>query len=275
MNAPAAGGNVTTEDPSLNPRVAIERWRNKEIDGTALLRRLVSYDKWMVPVSEAAAGEMLAQGAASRVIFNKDPQGVSRLFIFSDAEAYRRFREAAGTTQEQHFLTTKGTWVFRVPSDAIDFLAIDTASPHEIAYGKELFPRLKEMADAVEVEEALLELRTSDNPRQGLLALVRDYPAYSIAMQKTDQATRLGMAPDSKGRALAAVFTHDDGFDAYYEDGKRLQPEGELLQMNLAGPALFEHLSRMQFDGIVFNCNGPAQPIAFALQFAEVALKAK
>jgi hypothetical protein len=238
------------------------------------MRWLVSYDKWMVPVSEAAAGEMLQQSSAPGVMFSKDPQGISRLFIFSDGGAYSLFSKSAGSTQSQHFLTTKGTWAFRLPSDAIDFLAIDPGSPHEIAYGKELFPRLKEMADAVVVEEALLKLRTSEGPTERLLALVREYPGYTIAIQKTDQGTRLGMAPDSKGRTLAAVFTYDDGFDAYYEDGKRLQPGGELLQMSLSGRALFEHLLKLQLDGIVFNCNGPARPIAFALQFAQVALEA-
>lgn len=264
---------MTSEDPgSPAPKTAIERWRNKEINGTALMRLLVSYDQWMVPVSEAAVGEILQQGAVSRVMFGKDSEGVSRLFIFSDGGAYARFSQPGGSAEGQHFLTTRGTWVFRMSLDDIEFLAIDAGSPYEIAYGKDLFPRLKQMADAIEIEQALVEVRTSEHPRDGLLPLIRDYQSYTIAIQKTDEGSRLGMAPDVKGRALAAVFTHEDAFDAYYEEGKRLQPEGELLQMNLSGRSLFEHLLKMQLDGLVFNCSGPPKPVAFALQFAQVTL---
>ena len=107
--------------------------------------------------------------------------------------------------------------MFRMPLEGIDFIAIDAASPHAIAYGRDLFSRLKQMADAVEVEEALLELRAGPDPREELLKLVRDYQGYSAAVQKADKAIRIAMAPDAKGRSLAAVFTHDDAFEAYLE----------------------------------------------------------
>ena len=266
---------MTTEDQgSVTPRTAVERWKNKEINGTALMRLLVSYQDWMVPVSEAAAGEMLQQGSVSRIMFSKDPQGVTRLFIFTDGEAYDRFNKAGAEAGAQLFLTTRGTWVFRMPLEDIDFIAIDAGSPHEIAYGKDLFPRLKQMADAIEIEEALLELRTSANPREGLLATVRDYKNYGISIQKNGEDIRLGIAPDAKGRTLAAVFTSEEAFDAYYEEGKRLQPEGELVRLNLPGGALFEQLLKTQLVGIVFNCSGPPKPVAFARQFAQFALNA-
>ncbi|HEX8096585.1 MAG TPA: hypothetical protein VF507_01060, partial [Pyrinomonadaceae bacterium] len=110
---------------SLPPREAIGLWQNKQIDGAALMRCLVSYGRWMIPVSEAAVGEMLQEGTASRVMFSKDAEGVSRLLIFSDGDAYNEYRKAAGAPGEQHFLSTKGTWVFRLPAGGIDFVAID------------------------------------------------------------------------------------------------------------------------------------------------------
>jgi hypothetical protein len=267
----------TEEDTfPLAPQRAIALWQKKEMDGTALMRCLVSYESWMVPVSEAAVGEMLRQGELSGVSFSKDPQGVSRLFIFSDGDAYSQFRQAAGGTSQQHFLSTRGTWVFRLPIDGVDFIAIDPASAHEIAYGKHLFPRLKQIADAVEVEEALRELRGSASPSAGLLPLVRDYQCYLLAVWKADERYQMAMAPDQRGRALAAVFTCDDAFDAYAEEVKQQQEgKGELFQMTLTGRQLFERLLGLQLDGLVFNCSGPPEPVAFALQFAEVALNSQ
>jgi len=228
----------------------------------------------MIPVSESALGEILREGSASRLLFSKDAAGTTRFFIFSDDEAYKRFSESSGDPLKQHFLTTKGTWVFRLPIDEIDFVAIDATSPHEIAYGKELFPRLKQMANAIEVEEALLELRTSDTPGKGLIPLVRDYQGYNIAILKTGEASQLGLAPDDKGRVLLAVFTHDDGFDAYSAESKRLRPESEVMQMNLPGASLFDQITKIKIDGVVFNCCGPARPVAFAQQFAQVIINA-
>lgn len=41
---------------------AIAEWQNQLITSAALMRRLVSYDSWMLPVSEAAAAEMASTG---------------------------------------------------------------------------------------------------------------------------------------------------------------------------------------------------------------------
>ena len=89
------------------PRAAIQRWLNNEIGGTALMRLLVSYGQWMAPISESAVGEMLQQGVPSRVMSSMDRQGVSRLFIFSDSDAYGEFSKVPVNAGQQHFLTTK------------------------------------------------------------------------------------------------------------------------------------------------------------------------
>lgn len=239
------------------------------------MRQLVSYGQWMVPVSDAAAAEMLEQGSLSRVMFSKDPEGVCRLFIFTDGDAYNRFTEiASGEIKAQTFLTTAGTWVFRMPTDGIDFIAIDPGSPHDIAYGKEHFAKLKRIADAIEVERALADLRSGDTTKQGLIPTVRDYPRYIIPIRKTAEGNMLGLAPDDKGRALAAIFTNDDAFDAYLGESESGEPESMLVRLDLSGQELFAQISKMGLDGIVFNCCGPVKPVAFARQFAEVMVSA-
>ena len=254
----------------------IARWQNKEIDGTALMRGLVSYTQWNVQVSEAAANEMLQQNLAPRIMFNQDPQGVSRLYLYSGSDAYGEFCRAVNQpAASQYFLTTRGTWIFRLPLEQIDWLVIDPATPHEIAYNKDQFARLKQLADAITVEESLLELRTNPEAGQDLLAIVRQYHGYLLAVSEADDNYRLAMAPDTKGRALAAVFTFEDAFVAFMNESKQAYPEVDLRGISLPGPALFAELAKVQVDGVVFNCAGPVKPVAFAPQFAEIILNSR
>ena len=112
--------------PDSPVQLAIAEWQNKQITGTELMRRLVSFDKWMLPVSEAAAAEMVSTGASSRLMYSQDDEGVSRLYLFSDGEAYNAFRASVGQdASEQHFLSTTGTWIFQLPLDALDLIEVE------------------------------------------------------------------------------------------------------------------------------------------------------
>ena len=114
--------------PDSPVQLAIAEWQNKQITGTALMRRLVSFDQWMLPVSAEAAAEMGNTGAASRLMYSQDGEGVSRLYLFSDGEAYAAFQEAVGqAASEQHFLATTGAWIFQLPLDQLDAIEIDPA----------------------------------------------------------------------------------------------------------------------------------------------------
>ena len=255
---------------------AVSEWQQKRLSGSALMRAIVAYKEWSVQVSEAAAVEAIQVGALPRLMFNRDEQGVSRLSLFSDTPAVMRFRKAAvgADTMQQTFLTTTGVWMFKLPLDTIDMICIDPGTPPDITYHKEQFPRLREMAEAIEVEETLAALRVGENTTDGMVKLVRDYAGYRIAINKVEDKYSLALAPDSKGRALAAVFTCEEAFDAYYPECKQMYPEGELLMLPLAGSALFAQLQGQNLTGMVFNCAGPGRPVAFAAQFAEVVLNA-
>jgi hypothetical protein len=260
----------------LEPRDAIGAWQRQEITGTALLRHLVFHAQWSIPMSEAAVGETLATGGVSRVMTSKDPDGVTRLLIFSDEEAYRHYGQTTGEPRApgQHFLTTTGGWVFRLPLEQVDFITIDPYSPHMVSYGKELFPRLRDMADALEVEAALQELRASAAPREGLISVIKSYAAYSLIVHKLGEEKVLALAPDERNRTLAAVFTFDDALDAYSGEAREMYPQGELIQVPATGELLFRQLLTMELDGIVFNCSGPSRPVAFAPGFARIVLEA-
>lgn len=257
-------------------QTAIAAWQAKQITGAQLMRRLVSFDRWMLPMSEAAAAEMLATGVASRLMYSQDDQGVARLYLFSGNEAYAAYQRATGEEMGgQHFLSTNGAWIFRLSLDRFDAVEIDPASPWQIGYRKEQFSALRAVAEAVTVEQALRALRTGQ-AQPGMVSLVRDYEHYLLAVTDRGDGYALVLAPDDKGRDLAAIFTAPDNFAAFLDQrAARGEEDESLLRLELAGPKLFAHLGRMQLDGLVFNCAGPAQPVAFALPFASVVLEAK
>lgn len=58
--------------PESPVQTAIAEWQDQQINGTQLMRRLVTFDKWMLPLSEAAAAEMLRTGTASRLLYSQD-----------------------------------------------------------------------------------------------------------------------------------------------------------------------------------------------------------
>jgi hypothetical protein len=251
-------------------RGLIQAWQRREIDGVGLMRGLVSFDKWMVPVTQAAAGDMLG-GEPPRIAFSVDDQGVRRLLIFSSSEAYDALRTRLGPAAppEQHFLSTTGTWVFAAPAGSFDWIVVDPSTEWEIAYGADHLPRLAQTAAAVSAERALAALRSpSGEPDPSSIPTVRDHPGYILAVIKEGEQVRLALAPDPQGRVLAAVFTHDDCFDAFASG-----VGGGLMMLNLPGRQLFEQLAETQLDGIVFNPAGPPAPVAFAAAFSRVILE--
>jgi hypothetical protein len=255
----------------LTPRQAIEQWQNKQLNGTALMRALISYAHWSLPISEKAVGLALASGELPAVQYSKDALGITRLYLFSGSEAYNAFAGALGTQgpPPQHFIDTTGSYVYQLPFDSIDEIVIDPASPWEIRYKQAQFERLHELARAVEIERTLAELRAG-TAADGAVARVKNYKNYTIVLVKTGEGVALGLAPDDRGRALAALFTCDDALEAYLEETQRRYPDSQLLTRSGDGAALLGLLTGMKLDGIVFNCSGPGTPVAFALQFAAI-----
>lgn len=243
---------------------AIREWQNKQIDGTQLIRRLVSYDKWNVPISEAAAMEMLGTNYASKIMYHQAPDGTKKLLLYTDAESYAQ--SVAGIKSAdapQHFLTTTGTWIFQNIIGEFKEILINPQTPTFISYQGPQLNTLYCMASALEIDEYLALLR-KDAGSEGSVRRVGEYLAYSIAIRKLNGQTSICYAPDDKERKLIAVFTADDAFEAYYYSLPENIP-GEVSRVRIPGRQLFPHLREQTADGIVFNCCGPSKPVAFAM----------
>ncbi|MCS7038828.1 MAG: hypothetical protein RMN24_14160 [Anaerolineae bacterium] len=255
---------------------AIREWQEQVISGTQLMRQLVSFDKWCLLVSEAAAADLLSGGEPVRLLYSQDSEGVTRLYLFSGEEALNTFLQATGQEPGgHHVLVAAGIWVFTLPLESFDAVEIDPASVWQIGYRREQFPMLQAMAEAVAVERALADLRTGQ-VQEGAIRLVREYEHYLLPVfDFGEQGYLLALAPDDRGRALAAIFTASDGFDAYVQAMADMNEVERLISVEVPGTVLFEQLMKTNLDGLVFNCSGPTQPVAFALPFAKLMLESE
>lgn len=61
-----------------------------------------------------------------------------------------------------------------------------------------------------------------------------------------------------------------EAYDAFCPEDKQGYPAEMVI--TLSGAELFAQIARLNLDGVVFNCNGPARPIAFASGIAQVVL---
>ena len=250
----------------------IAQWREQKLNGLGLLRGLVSHPKWSVPISDNAAAQVLADATISAVQIHARPDGQKWLLIFSSSETLEAYAKANALAAGQHVLSTPGTWIFKLDFSGIDRLWIDIFNPHDIFYEQHQFGMLHDMADAVLVEEALLGLRQGSPPANAIQR-VREYKHYSVLVKLTDGKAGMVMAPDPKRRRLVAIFTSTDTYERFFQEAKGMAGEAELRQLTFDGAHLFQTLQTMNMDGFVFNCSGPATPVAFAQQAATVFLQ--
>lgn len=149
-------------------------------------------------------------------------------------------------------------------------LVIDCGTEHELRLVPEESLSVLALFEAMDVEDAIDVLRFEPERSAEVLPVVRDYDAYILAYAKTESGLSIGLAPDDDGLELVAVFTSPDAYQAYVEE----TGQAELAPRVFAGPDLWTVLSRLPAPGMVFNCSGPAQPVAFAAKLAKAMLAA-
>jgi len=257
--------------PSRGAWEAIHAWQAQRIGPTALMRELVGHDRWELPVTERSAKAFRSTNAAPEPWLYEDHEGHLRLFLFSDRDAYRRYREAANLPREQTLVTTPGVSLFTRDLGALEAIHIDPLTPDSLTLGRDLYRRLNVVADAVRVERALVLLRGGSTRVGNQLSAVRHFQAFHVAVREGDEGPTFGLAPDPRNRLLAAVFTLNDCYEAFAREvGAATFKHGILT-----GEQLFSELLDAGLDGIVFNCCGPVPPVAFAPAFARLVLEAR
>ncbi len=104
---------------------------------------------------------------------------------------------------------------------------------------------------------AHLRWRAADFEPQTLLRYVAQYRDYYVVTQRG----RLAPAPDDKNRFLIAVFTSVDSCNEFLIDGGI---EADAVDIEkIEGRTLFPKIATANPEGVVFNCRGPQDSIAF------------
>ncbi len=228
----------------------------------ALLRLFLDHAGWHVPAARDERGQI----ALLRL---KDGAGQRYLFLCTDRRAYADCSAMVGAgVLGEHFITIAGDELFANLPDEVNILRVNAYSPPELHYRGDQIPALRQWARAVKVE------RTLATPQPDL-SLVKHFDAFYIVMQQLPDGGRaLTLAPDKRGRKLAAVFTAPDTLDAFLRDrgdgGLQFEPQ----TVRTSGEILFDDLQSLPIDGIVFNCAGPVAPRLFVAGFAKAVMAA-
>ncbi len=243
-------------------RQAMQATLDGSRSGHALLRLFLDHAGWHVPAARDEDGQI----ALLRL---KDGAGQRYLFLCTDRQAYADCLATVGAEAlGAHFITTAGDALFANLPDEVDVIRVNAYSPPELRYRGDQIPALRQWARAVKVE------RTLATPQPDL-GLVKRFDAFYVVLQRLEGEGRaLTLAPDKRGRKLAAVFTAPDALDAFLRDqgdgGLKFEP----VTVKTPGHILFDDLQHLPIDGIVFNCAGPVAPRLFVAGFAKAVMAA-
>ena len=242
-----------------HPVQAILANKQGQLPGAALLRALVSHETWHLP-GRAERGRV-------RPLTQRTTDG-DWLSLFTSRDAMDVYEAANGKgSLGESWVVSPGSGLFMGLSGTMAGVDIDPDSPHAIHYRAHQFATLRRWGRTIEVEKLLA------GASQQSLRLLRDHDAYWIVMvELPDGRSQLAMAPDERGRKLAAVVTARDTLDAFLRGAAKALPAGASA-LELRGGDLFGRLAGMPLDGIVFNCSGPVPPRAVAQQLAQLVLQ--
>ena len=237
---------------------SIKQHLSGTLDGTELLRRFIQWPTWSIP---STLGN---EGPAPTFAATKEGNWLN---LFTDSQAKDQFESATG--QEVPFtLEMSGHFVFSQLNDDLAGININPNTTRGLHYLADQIPTLVRMAEGLILDEILhgkMELPDAFDR-------FKRFSSYLVPTRMIEDRRQMMLAPDDKGRKLGAVFTTTDAADAFIKDVEQ-SLEFTPSMRTFDGATLFDALSQMPLDGIVFNCKGPGTPRAVAIQFAQVILQ--
>ena len=140
-------------------RAAIRRWQSGQIESGALLRTLISFDKWTIPAEEEEFYKSVDENRLAEWAV-KEENGAKCLCIFFDADVEKTLFHARDGFVS---LILTGTHIFGSLDERFDFLYINPSSETAITYDRGQFPMLREMAAAVKAERQSFDSQKKQN----------------------------------------------------------------------------------------------------------------
>ncbi len=271
--AQRASWDEASEDFPYRPWSACGRFLRNEIDPITLARCFVEHSDWEVPVSEAAVAQARETNAVpTTLLTHRDEDGSTKLLLFSSSEAVEHYRRLVGLPEGNvPFMVTGGTTLFRLQLERADSVIVDPLMPYSLELVQETIPVLRQLAEAVRVEEAFRTLQLSSEPEEEYLGRVANYSDYRVVTLTQGERVGLMSVPDERGRSIVAIFTSLDGLRLFLEDVHVSGTlAGEIESVRLSGTELWPRLRDMKWDGFSVNPMGPTEPMAFSGEWIDL-----
>jgi hypothetical protein len=250
---------------------ALADFADGRIARSQLWRQLLQYENWMMPKNEGVGSFGPFTLALPKLIGSES--GRKQIFLFADADAQERFANTCEASGRIGFGNPTGWQVFSVTLEGVDEVVIDPGSQHEFVIASPEFAELKELAEAVAIEEVWQRLRSGDE-EEGDEARAAHYPAYHLVMVQRAEGVLLINVPNDDGTRCTPVFTHADALACALDEIREHFAPEEIKTIRAGGAQMFPVLANEKTDGIVINFRGPGEPIAFGIRMTEIMLEA-
>lgn len=250
---------------------ALNAWKNQAIPRGQFLRRLLEDENWNMPMNEGVDSFGPFTLALPKLV--PDAAGHSRVLLFADYDAQEVFERAQEATGRAGFANPTGWEIFSVPLKGVDAVVFDPGAPHEFTIPAAEFAEVRELAEAVAVEQAWKRLREGDE-EEGDSARVARHAGYHLAVVQREEGVLLMHVPnDDDERKFAPLFTHADALALALDEFRESFAPAEIKTLKLNGAQAFPVLAKETADGVVINFRGPGEPMAFQMGVVDLMLE--
>jgi hypothetical protein len=251
---------------------ALAEWRGETVNLEQFHRRLLLYEDWLVPKREGGDIDSFARFTLAVARPVPDEKGRARLFLFSDADSFEIFVAQHSDSGGVGYSNPTGWEIFSADLESVAAAVIDPGTPHEFVIEAAEFARLKELADAVGIEEVWQRLREGNEEEDDVSRAAR-YPAYHLAAVGREGGDALVYIPNDDGGRVIPIFTHADALALALGEFRESFAPAEIKTLRLSGVQMFPILAQQEAEGVVFNYLGPSEPAAFRLSMTDLMLQ--
>jgi hypothetical protein len=251
---------------------ALSEWRSETITREQCQRRLLVYENWLVPKREGNGVDSFARFTLAVAQLIADEKGRPRLFMFSDADMFETFAAQEAESGGVGYTNPTGWEIFSADLGDVTVAVIDRGAPHEFVVECAEFANLKELADAVGIEEVWQRLRQGNEEEDDVSRAAR-YPAYHLAAVAREGGDALVYVPNDDGGRVIPIFTHPASLALALGEFRESFAPAEIKTLRLSGREMFPVLAQQEAEGVVFNYMGPGEPAAFQLSFTDLMLE--
>jgi hypothetical protein len=264
-------------DPVLGMDNIVEilaAWKGQSIPASDFLRRILSYDGWVVLLNGNDTTETFGRFSLSTAELVRDAQGTTRLWVYSSSDVFEQHQpKMAAAPHVQYIFDALGHEIFGEKLEGMDAVVIDPGSPHECTIDQAQFSEVRELAQAVAIEEVWERLRVGHPDEPDDISRAAQYAGYYLAGIQSEEGVVQISVPHDDGRSFIPIFTHADALALAVAEFRRDFAPAEIKTVRVNGEQAFPALAQEKADGIVFNFKGPGEPIAFALGVIQIVLE--